>query len=197
MKLLGKTSTYERIVAFMTDRLAETDLTEHEQALINRWNEAWTLLRNYNSTSDAAAILMKRFPGLSRATAYRDCSNAISIYGDISKSTKEGIKHLSTEIVKDALSIARSLRDPDTMIKGAAAIAKINGVNVTDPDLPDFERIEPHTYEIHMPVQVQKAIMSLIASGKIDLSEMVNKMSEFADEAEIIDETKNEPDDNS
>jgi hypothetical protein len=197
MKLLGKTSNYERIVAFMTDRLAESELTEHERNLINRWNEAYTLLRNYNSTADAAAILMKRFPGLSRATAYRDCSNAINLFGDISKSSKDGIKHLTTEMVKDAAVIARSMGSPNAIIKAALAIAKINGVNVTDPDLPDFEKIEPHTYEINLPQPVLKAIMAMIGAGKIDLSEMVNKMALEADEAVILEETKNLPDDNS
>jgi len=192
MKVLGKSSTYERIVAFMQDRLAETELTEHEQQLINRWNEAWTLLRNYHSTSDAAAILMKRFPGISRATAYRDCSNAVSLFGDISKSTKEGIKHLATEITKDALIIARENRNEDAMIKGAAAIAKINGVNVTDPDLPDFDKIEPHNYNITLPPAMIQALQTMISGGKIDLTQLLDNVAKNADDAVIISETKND-----
>lgn len=192
MKLIGKTSHYERIVAFMNDRLAESDLTDHEQLLINRWNEAFTLLRNYNSTADAVALLMKRFPGLSRAQAYRDCSNATSLFGDISKSSKEGIRHLSTEIVKDAISMARDANDYTEMRQGAKDMASINGVNLNDPDMPDFDQLEPHNYEVTLDPLSMKALQMMIKGGNIDLGTLVSNMSSHAEDAEIVDENVKE-----
>lgn len=188
MKLLGKTSHYERIVAYMSDRLAESELTDHEKTLINRWNEAFTLMRNYNSMADAAALLMKRFPGLSRASAYRDCSNAMSLFGDITKATKEGIRHLSTEIVRDSIEMARSANDYSEMRQGAKDIAAINGVNLNDPDMPDFDQLEPHTYDISLDPITLQALQQMIKSGKIDLSEVVNNMASHAEDAEIIED---------
>jgi hypothetical protein len=195
MKLLGKTSSYEHIAAYMRDELAETELSDHEQLLVQRWNEAWTLMRSGKSMADAAAILMKRFSvegkPLSRATAYRDCSNAISLFGDIAQSTKEGIKHLTTEIVRDSITIARAKNNEDGMRNGALAIAKINGVNTTDPDLPDFSKLEPNTYVFQLDPLAAKAIEHLVRTGRIELSMITDAMTELAETVDFV-EVKND-----
>jgi hypothetical protein len=189
MKLIGKVSHYENIIAFMRDPTGDNSkLTEHEKQLVLRWNEAWTMLRDYHSTADAAAILMKRFPGLSRATAYRDCADAISLFGDISKSSKEGIRHLATEITRDAIRIAKGKDNEDGMMKGANNLAKINGVNDNDPDLPDFSLLESHTYEFGLPPNAMAVLQNMLTGGKIDLTEMVNEMGKHADEVEVDEE---------
>lgn len=189
MKLLAKVSQYERIVAYMANPEAElSELSEKDKEVLDRWMEAFTMQRNYKSTADAAALLMKRFPGLSRAQAYRDCSNSVSLFGDISTSTKDGIKHLTSEMVKDAFNIARLKNNEDGMIKAALAIAKINGVNVTDPDLPDFSKLEPHTYVLGLPDTLIKVLTEMAKGGKMDLTQVVNNMSNFAIDAEEVDE---------
>ena len=192
MKLIGKLSQYERIVAYMTNPDAEiSELSQKDKEVLDRWMEAFTMQRNYKNVVDSAALLMKRFPGLSRATAYRDCANSISLFGDISVSSKEGIKHLSTEIVKDAIAIARLTNNAKEMRQGALALANINGVNVTDPDLPDFGKLEPHTYELALPPTLVKVLMEMAKTGKMDLTQVVNNMGNFAEEAEEVDDDNN------
>lgn len=174
----------------MKDELAESELTGHEQQMMIRWNEAFTLMRKYTSTADAAAILMKRFPGLSRATAYRDCANAVSLFGDISVAKKEGIRHLTTEMIRDAYAIARAKNNEDGMIKAAVAIAKVNGVNLNDPDTFNWEELEPHTYELGMDEQMISALRSMIKGGKIDLTMVVDAMNSQAEDAVIVNDQK-------
>lgn len=191
MKLLGKKTSYDKVLAFMKDELAESELTEHEQQMVIRWNEAFTLMRKFMSAADAAAILMKRFPGLSRATAYRDIANAISLFGDISATKKDGIRHLSTEMIKDAYAIALARNDADAMIKAAVAIAKVNGVNINDPDTFNWAELEPHKYVLGIDEKMQKALQSMIRGGKIDLTMFVDAVAAQADDATIIlDEPK-------
>lgn len=189
MRLIGKITTYDKIIAYLKDPEGNVDLlTANEQVMLTRRMEAFTLIRNYSSHADAAAILMKRFPGISRATAYRDCADSISMFGDISKSTKEGIRHLATEIVKDAIQIARLKNNEEGMMKGAKAMTDINGVNSIDPDMPDFSALEPHTYVLGMPDKFIKVMQQMIKGGKIDLTQVVNNMSNTADEAIVIEE---------
>lgn len=185
-KLIGKITVYDKIVGYMKNPEAElSELTAKEKHLLDRWQEAFTLLRNYKSTFDAAAILMKRFPGLSRAQAYRDCANAQSLFGDISATTKEGIKHLASEIVRDAIAIARVKNNESEMRAGALALAKINGVNQTDPDLPDFSLLEPHQYIFGLPESTKIALEHMIKGGRIDLTAVVNNMAKVATEVDI------------
>lgn len=189
MRLIGKQSHYERILAYLKDPDGtDDDLTDKEKEMVTRWMEAFTLQRNYTSASDAAAILMKRFPNISRATAFRDCSAALSLFGDLNKATKEGIRHLATEITKDAINIARVKNNEDAMMKGAKNIAQINGVNLTDPDMPDFNDLEPHTYNITLPPAALQVIMGMVKGGRVDLTDMVKQMQNIAEDAQIIDE---------
>jgi hypothetical protein len=194
MKLLGKSSAYESILAYYQDEKAETDLTPFEKAKLDRVNEAFTLIRNYKGTAEAVAILRKRFPDISRATAYRDCADAISLFGDISKSTKEGIRHLATEIVRDAIAVARLKNDAGAMIKGAMAISKINGVNMTDPDAVDWAALEPHTYVLGLDPEMLKALQRMLTGGKVDLTPLSDMMKSQAEDAVIISETPNDAD---
>lgn len=192
MKVLGDNSKYANVIAFMKDEKAESDLSDHEKQLVTRWNEAFTLLRNYNSTSDAVAILMKRFPGLSRATAYRDCANAVSLFGDINKSSKEGIRHLATELIKDSAIIARAKNNEDGLRKAGESMAKVNGVNLADPDQFDWSQVEPHTYELGVDDKTLKALRIMLQGGKIDLSNIVDAMNNMAEEIPYTDAGKDD-----
>ena len=186
MKLIGKVSQYEKIVAFMKDPEGdETGLTEHDKETITRWMEAFTFLRNYNSSADASALMMKRFPEISRATAYRDLATALSLFGDISKSTKEGIRHLASEIVKDAIDMARNNNDYDAMMRGGNSLAKINGVNILDPDAIDFAALAPHNFQIVLPDGVLDFLKSMIKTGRVDFSDMINHIAEDATDVTI------------
>lgn len=189
MKLLGKTTDYDKIVSFMKDEIAETELSEHQQSLVKRWLAAWTHLQKFMTTSDAVAILLKTNPQLSRASAYRDCANALSLFGDIGKAKKEGIRHLTTEMLKDSYALAVKLSDPDAMIKAARAIAYVNGVNNIDPEAIDWEKLEPHTYEIGIDPIMIAALQSLIKGGKIDLRMLTEAMNSQATDAVIVSET--------
>lgn len=189
MRLLGKISQYEKIVAYMKDPTGDdSGLTEHDKQVLERWMEAWTLIRNYSSDATAVAFLMKRFPGLSRSTAFRDCKMCVSLFGDISYTTKTGIKNLATEITKDAIAIAKIKNNEDGMMKGAANLARINGVNTTDPDLPEFDLLEPHTYELTLPDNVISMLQMMGKSGKIDLTQVVHNMANNAQDADIIED---------
>lgn len=189
MKLLGKISAYEKIVAYLKNENAvETDLTAHEKSKLDRCMTAFTLIRNYNSIADTAAILMKMYPGLSRATAYRDCADSQNMFGDFSRASKEAIRHLSTEIVRDALILAKAKNDYKVMILAAEKIALINGVNILDPEMPDFSKFEPNTYKMGLPQPVVNLLIQMTNAGVVDLSMVTDAMQNMAEEAEVIDE---------
>lgn len=195
MKALGKNTSYERILAHMREELAESDLSDFEKYKLTRLHEAFTFLRQWKTTQDAVALLLKRFPGISKATAYRDCADAISLFGDISKSTKEGIRHLSTELLREAAVLAKAKNDPEAMIKAALAMAKVNGVNITDPDAFNWAALEPHIYKYAVDPITLAAMRQMVNGGKVDLGGIVEAMNANAEEAVIIDD-KESPDEN-
>lgn len=184
MRLLGKVSQYDKIASYMLDPEATIEgLTEHDKDTLDRWQEAFTMLRNYKSTADAAALLMKRYPGLSRATAYRDCANSIKLFGDISGSSKDGLRHLAIEMVRDGAAIARATNDSKGLIRAGLAIERIGGINKTDPDIPDFSKLEPHQYVLGLPPTLIQMLETMGKTGRIDLTQVVENMSHFAQDA--------------
>lgn len=188
MRLIGKRSSYDSIVAYLKDPTGESQLTEKEREMLDRWMEAFTLVRNYSSYADAAAILMKRYPGMSRSTAFRACSQAESVFGDISKTRRDGIRFFASEVVRDAIQIARVKNNEAAMISGARALVEVTGANQEDPDMPDWNMLEPHTYEIALPEQYVAVLQQIASAGKIDLGELVNRASAVAEDAKVIED---------
>lgn len=190
MKTSRKQNLYERILAYaINPEAGSEDLTAHELHVYQRWFEAFTSLRNYRSQAETVALLMKRFPGLSRATANRDCGNCIKLFGDISGASKEGYRHLALEMIRDGAAIAYATNDGKTLIKAGLAIERVGGVNKTDPDLPDFSKLEPHQYVLGLPPTLVQMLQTMGQSGRIDLTQVVQNMSHFAQDAvEVEDE---------
>lgn len=192
MKALGKVSQYDKLLAYMRDPDGnDSSLTDHDKHTLDRWLKAHSLCQAH-SMSDATAILMKLFPGLSRATAYRDCSNATSMLGDITRSTKEGYRHISLEWIKEAKAIATAERNAKEIKSCGLALAKVGGVNQIDPDTIDWSQVEDHTYEFGLPKEFMAALANIVSAGVVDLADMVNRMGDIAEDAIIVDEGKDE-----
>lgn len=189
MKLLGKISSYDRIVAHLKKPAGTVSpLTAHEEYMLERWQKAYSLIRNYSVRAEAAAMLMKLYPNISRATAFRDVANSISLFGNISETTKEGIRHIAGEMIAEGYALAKIKNNEAAMIAAGEKYANVHGVNSNDPDIPDFEKLEPHTYEISLPPNAIAALQALVSNGSINLGGLVQEMAKHAEEAKIITE---------
>ena len=193
MKLIGKISSYDKIVAHLKKpRGVASELTAHEEHMLERWQKAYSLIRNYTVRGEAAAIMMKLYPEISRATAFRDVANAISLFGNISETTKEGIRHMAGEMIAEGFALAKIKNNEVAMIAAGEKYANVHGVNSNDPDIPDFDKIEPHTYEISLPPNAIAALQAMVSNGAISLGGLVNEMGKHAEEAQIVNEEEQE-----
>ena len=88
---------------------------------------AHSLLVNFHSLENAAKTVGERY-GLSRATAYRRCQEAIRLFGDVTRSYKDGIRHLLYEYSMKVLALALGRKNeyklPDPDLKAANAAIK-------------------------------------------------------------------------
>lgn len=187
MKLL-KDNNRDEIIAFLKNPEEIHDLTEKQKKLLEYYVDAYTLHRNYNSIPDTITILVKlserRGEKISSATARRYIYDAMDIFGMASEMKREAIRHLSSEIIMDAIAIAREQGDPKTMINGAKELAALNGS--ADPEAPNFDLLEPHLYEILVDQQALKAIQILTGKGTVDLDALTgNVMNSMAEDVKI------------
>jgi hypothetical protein len=193
MKLLEKDNNQEAIIAYLRDPESDIEnLSYKQKQLLDYYTDAYTLLRNYNSVPDAMNILIrlseKRGAKISRSTARRYVYDAMDVFGYSSKIKKEGIQHYATEVMRDAIAMAKEQKDPKTMIMGAEKIASLNGSD----EMEGFnaEMLEPHIIQILLDPEALKLLKMLTGKGSIDLDTLMgNAMNSYAEDAEY-DESK-------
>lgn len=164
-------SAYERIYLFLKGEIPEDELSNSHKHILNRWQSAFTILRNYESVSDAIPKLMHQFK-LSHNRARVDCIYAQKLFGNVHASNKEGLRHLLTEWTKDVIIMARGKNPPDLKeINNAIRnLAAINGLDREDPDKIDFSKLEKHENPINVPKEIMDLLMILASKGSLDLT---------------------------
>nr|WP_199079080.1 hypothetical protein [Pedobacter sp. ASV19] len=190
-KLLQKDNNNEAIIAYLTNPDSDIDnLTYKQKQLLDYYTDAYTLMRNYNSVPDAINVLIKlsekRGEKISRSTARRYVYDAQDVFGYSSKVKREGILHYSTEVMMDAIAMAKEQQDPKTMILGAKEVASLNGSNEIEG--PNFDMLEPHIIQILLDPEAMKIIKMLTGKGSLDLDTLMgNAMNSLAEDAEYDD----------
>jgi len=186
-KLLLKDNNQEAIIAYLRDPDGEIEnLSYKQKQLLDYYTDAYTVMRNYNSVPDAINVLIKlsekRGDKISRSTARRYVYDAMDVYGYSSKIKREGIQHFATEVMLDAIAMAREQKDPKTMLAGAEKIAALNGSDELEGPT-NFELLEPHLIEIMLDPEAMKMLKVLTGKGAIDLDTLMgNVMNSMAED---------------
>lgn len=192
-KLLQKDNNQEAIIAYLRDPDSDVAvLSAKQKQLLDYYTDAYTVMRNYNSVPDAINILIrlseKRGEKISRSTARRYVYDAMDVYGYSSKIKREGIQHFATEVMRDAIAMARDQQDPKTMIMGAKEIAALNGSDEIEG--PNFDMLEPHLIEIMLDPEAIKILKIIAGKGAINLDTLMgNVMNSMAEDIDY-DNTK-------
>jgi hypothetical protein len=123
-------------------------LTESERVYRTRVDEAWHHMVGRKSAISAADFLQSQH-GVSRATAYRIVRDALQLFGDVVKTSKDAKRRLLWEYSLKGLDECMKLGD----MRAYAAILKnmttFEGLNLEDNSF-DGEAIQAHTYLIQI-----------------------------------------------
>jgi hypothetical protein len=123
-------------------------LTEAERVYRTRVDEAWHHMVGRKSSISAADFLQSQH-GVSRATAYRIVRDALQLFGDVVKTSKDAMRRLLWEYSLKGLDECLAQGD----LRAYAAILKnmttFQGLNLEDNSF-DGEAIQAHTYLIQI-----------------------------------------------
>jgi hypothetical protein len=123
-------------------------LTEAERVYRSRVDEAWHHMVGRKSSISAADFLQSQH-GVSRATAYRIVRDALQLFGDVVKTSKDAMRRLLWEYSLKGLDECLAQGD----LRAYAAILKnmttFQGLNLEDNSF-DGEAIQAHTYLIQI-----------------------------------------------
>jgi hypothetical protein len=141
-------TSFDRIYySYLSDEVADL-LTEAEQKHRERIDAAWHYMVKRKSPLAAAQWLQKKHE-VSRATAYRIVRDALQVFGDVVKTSKDAKRRLLWEYSLKGLDKCMVIED----MRAYAAILKnmttFEGLNLEDNTF-DGEAIEAHTYLIQV-----------------------------------------------
>ena len=144
----------DRIRASYLHEGAEERLTPDDQKRKEHLEAAHGLLVNYHSLEQAVPLLVNRYD-ISRATAYRRCTEAIRLFGDVTRSYKDGIRHILYEFAMRVFQLAASAKPADLKAMNASIknMAILKGLDKDDSNALSPEVLANRTYVLTMVVQ--------------------------------------------
>ncbi len=139
-------TSFDRIYFSYLSEEVEALLTEQELKHRERIDEAWHYMVKRKSPLAAAEWLQAK-RDVSRATAYRIVRDALQVFGDVVKTSKDAMRRQMWEFSLKGLNECLKLGD----MRAYAAILKnmttFQGLNLEDNTF-DGEAIQAHTYMI-------------------------------------------------
>ncbi|MDO7849228.1 hypothetical protein Q5H92_22885 [Hymenobacter sp. M29] len=142
------TTSFDRIYYSYLSEEVEALLTEEELERRARIDDAWHYMVKRKSPLAAAQWLQEKLD-VSRATAYRIVREALQVFGDVVKTSKDAKRRLLWEYSLKGLDKCLKIDD----MRAYAAILKnmttFEGLNLEDNTF-DGEAIQAHTYIIQV-----------------------------------------------
>ncbi|OUJ68823.1 hypothetical protein [Hymenobacter crusticola] len=140
-------TTLDRIRASYVMEGAEERLSPSDKLRKEQLEAAHSLLVNYHSLEQAVPLLVGRF-GISRASAYRRCTEAIRLFGDVTRTYKDGIRHILYEFAMKVFQLAASAKPPDLKAMNTAIknMAVLKGLDKDDGNALTPEVLANRTY---------------------------------------------------
>jgi hypothetical protein len=134
----------EKICAFLQTKGAKP-LSKTLEKRLDKIDFVDNLIRNGRSPKQVLVFLQKRFKDekISRATAYRYIADAKYVYGTINRESKDYWRGVLIDLILETRRLSKAEKDYKTMASCEANLFKALGLDKDDPDLPDFQKMQP------------------------------------------------------
>ena len=141
MKSLISETTLERIrLYYLKDN---TELSEHDQQLRERWEAAHSMLINQNSIVREVVKMLMKVYNTSDVQAYRDVYNCTRCFGPVRGMDRQALRNMVTQWAIEDYRKASVVNDFRAKDKALERITKANNLDKEDMDLPDPSKIQP------------------------------------------------------
>lgn len=167
-------------------------LTKKEQELVERWETAWSLLRANRNKMVAQkkykSLMLTQGIVLSDNNVYRDFRYCVQLFAPISTHTKDFLRLVLTDAAMkrnehnerraELLYEQGKISDYERLIKliqkDEELIMKINGLDSSDPDMPDFSKVEMTQINVNINSTDSKMFAKILGQGAFDMNEITD-----------------------
>jgi hypothetical protein len=156
----GTETPLDRIRASYMREGAEASLSKSDLELREQLQATHALLTQYHSVQQTVKILQERYQ-VSQPTAYRRVRDTTELFGDVTKTSKEGVRDILFEMSMRVFQLAAGrknefkLPDPDlkAMNTAIARMSKLKGLDEKDNNALTPEMLARNTYVVNLTVQ--------------------------------------------
>lgn len=180
----NKLTALDAIREFYLDKRGRAKLTPTQESIRQRLVAAHGLLCKFHSPTRAIKKHQKRWE-LSDVQAWRDIRDAISLFGDVQKAEKEGIRYIVYEYAVEVFRKAKQKDDFKAMARAVDTMAKIMGLDKESPDIPDFEKLKPSMIVVGLPEDQVKRLDTMLAAGAVNFSQKLPTAEEYLEYEEL------------
>lgn len=178
-------------------------LSDKETQICERWELAFAIFsvqRNKKlSVSKYLSVLKRKGIDLSPAQAYRDFIAAEKLFTPLQKYSKEFLKLViiesSLKDVRRAERFAAEVKDPKQWAeimkvkdKAEKRIIEASGLNINDPNLPDFSKLVANQFNINVDPSLLNMFQKMMQKGAVDATELFNQMQNDTEDATIVED---------
>lgn len=182
---------FDRIEAFYA---GSNKLSEKDRQIAEKWETAFALLQKHRDKKIAVSKLMAveaaNGRSLSQAQAYRDMKAAEKVFLPLVKYSKELLRHVMIESAqRDLKRLEKRMGEEkgtnstwiklmDLKHKTELRLIELSGIGDDVADLPDFSKLEVHTYNVSVPEQTLAMLSKLANSGNVDVTKLMKNLSQ-------------------
>jgi hypothetical protein len=156
----GTETPLDRIRASYLQEGGEKRLSKSDLELREQLQATHALLTQYHSPQQVVKILQERYQ-FSQPTAYRRLRDTTELFGDVTKTSKEGVRDMLFEYSMRVFQLAAGrknefkLPDPDlkAMNTAIARMSKLKGLDDKDNNALTPEMLARNTYVVNLTVQ--------------------------------------------
>jgi hypothetical protein len=156
----GTETPLDRIRASYLQERGEEALSKSDLVLREQLQATHALLLQYHSPQQAVKIIQERY-GISQPTAYRRLRDTTELFGDVTRTSKEGVRDILYDMSMRVFQLAAAAKDeyknprPDlkAMNTAIARMAKLKGLDEKDNNALTPEMLARNTYVVNLTVQ--------------------------------------------
>lgn len=186
----SKDNTFQKIKAWYIDETSVT-LSPAEEDRKNRLKHIWALRYENKYTRGQAIKIIERDYKVSQATAYRDYSLAMELFGSMEQVDVAAERMILAESYLNLYQLAMKKGDTETALKALAKRQSL--INFDDTaNKVDPRKLEASMYNLRLPRGAEKILKGMFESGVVNFNNIGAEDIDWKEITEEEEEDENE-----
>lgn len=173
IKLANEYTAADNIIRYLTNPEDDSiKLTDTEKKKYDILKEIHALRMRYARKSDILNII-KKTSGLKDSQCYKLIQDCEYVFGSMEGVNKAYERQFLLEASRKNIELAMNSRKSEVISKALREHYVICGLSEINVEMPDFSALEPNNYNITIPENQQKMLMTLLAKGFVNVADLI------------------------